>query len=238
MSTENPLISIIIPVYNEAEGIRNFLGELTERTENDEQIEIIIVDGQSTDNTVEEIKKAGYTPITHSGKGRARQLNAGAYRAKGDILYFLHADTLPPFGFPNIICKEVARGTESGNFRLKFDTGHFLMRCYGWFTQFNLLPFRFGDQSIFVTRTAHQETGHYKEDHIVMEDNEYIRRLRKRGNFKVLKHSVTTSARKYQQNGFVRLQLIFTLIFMLYYAGVSQEKLVKVYRKLIRVGKI
>lgn len=238
MPSKKKLISIIIPVYNEAEGIRNFLDELTERAENDEQIEIIIVDGQSTDNTVDKIKKAGITPITDFGKGRARQLNAGAHRAKGDILYFLHADTLPPFGFPNIIRKEVENGTESGNFRLKFDTGHFLMRSYGWFTRFDLLPFRFGDQSIFVTRTAHEETGPYKEDHIVMEDNEYIRRLRKRGNFKVLKHSVTTSARKYQENGFVRLQLIFTLIFVLYYAGVSQEKLVEVYRKLIRVGKV
>jgi len=237
MSSKKQLISIIIPVYNESEGIRFFLQELNSRIGSDEYIEVIVVDGESTDDTVIEIQKAGLSAI-HSEKGRAKQLNAGAYQAKGEILYFLHADTHPPHGFSKMIRNAVKEGIEAGNFRLSFDTGYFLMRCYAWFTRFDLLPFRFGDQSIFVTKKLFEKVGPYKEDHVVMEDNEFIKRLRKHGKFKVLEQSVVTSARKYHENGFIRLQLIFTLIFILYYAGVSQDKLVQIYRRLIKMGKV
>lgn len=238
MSGEKPVISVIIPVYNEADGIDGFLREAEKMAANDGSLEWLIVDGGSTDGTVAVVKKAGFPVLISPRKGRAAQMNHGASQSKGGILYFLHADTIPPLGFPEKIRNAVKDGAESGCFRLAFDEPNPVMRLYAWFTRFDLLPFRFGDQSLFVLRTLFQRLDGFRNDHILMEDNEFIRRLRKHGNFRLMPDEVVTSARKYRENGFVRLQIIFTIIFFLYYAGVSQETLVAIYRDLVRGPKM
>jgi hypothetical protein len=116
---------------------------------------------------------------------------------------------------------------------LSFDNDHFLLNFYAWCTRFDIDAFRFGDQSLFITAELFKQVGGFREDHIVMEDQEIVKRIKKTAPFKVLPDEVTTSSRKYLANGVVRLQCVFTLIFMLYKAGVSQSKLVLIYKKLI-----
>lgn len=247
----HPVISIIIPVYNESDGLKAFLKELRTALakhpgENHPvasanagtPFEIILVDGGSTDNTVEIAREAGVRCAVSPRKGRATQMNYGAGLAAGRILYFLHADTIPPAGVLRQIAGSAESGARSGCYRLSFDESSHLMRFYAWFTRFNLLPFRYGDQSLFVQSKLFQRLGGFREDHIVMEDNEFIRRLRKEGSFVILEDAVVTSARKYRENGFIRLQLIFTLIFVLYYLGAGQQTLVKWYRRLIAHSKL
>ncbi|UOQ77076.1 hypothetical protein MUN84_21920 [Hymenobacter sp. 5516J-16] len=108
------------------------------------------------------------------------------------------------------------------------------MRLNAWFTRFDVDLIRFGDQSLFVTRSVFERAGGYREQLLVMEDQEIIGRLRQQAPFRVLSQAVVTSARKYRENGVFRLQAIFTLIATLHWLGVSQPTLVNLYRRLIR----
>ncbi len=233
MKTDRPTIIIIVPVYNEADGIGPLLRFLKEMQATESGCECVFVDAGSPDGTEARIRESGFRVVQSPEKGRAAQMNYGASVSKGELLYFLHADTIPPPDFPDLI-RRASSAYESGCFRLRFDEPHPVMKFYGWFTRFDLLPFRYGDQSLFVRRSVFQQLGGFDEKLMVMEDNEFIRQLRRRGTFRVMDAEVTTSARKYRENGFIRLQLIFTTIFLLHYAGASQEMLVRFYRDNIR----
>ncbi len=160
-------------------------------------------------------------------------MNAGAQVAKGSILYFLHADSLPPQNFVSDIMKAVSSKCYSGCYRLKFDYSHWFLKANCWFTRFDVNAVRFGDQSLFVTKEIFQRIGGFDENLMMMEDQEIIKRIRKHSRFTVMKDVVITSARKYIDNGIYRMQGIFFTIWFLYYSGCSQERLLKLYRRLI-----
>ncbi|SHG26151.1 transferase 2, rSAM/selenodomain-associated [Fodinibius roseus] len=225
-------ISVIIPTYNEAEIIGETIGKVRSHG-GDAIVEIIVVDGGSDDATVQEARRAGATTIKSPRKGRAAQMNTGAGHARGNLLYFLHADSHPPPCYATNILQAVDAGSDAGCFRLSFDDRHWLLRFYAWFTRFDIDLFRFGDQSLFMTRTAFSGIGGFREDHRVMEDQEIVRRVKRSFSFEVLDDVVTTSARKYRDVGIIRLQLVFGLIVCLYYLGMEQQKLVSVYHRFI-----
>lgn len=227
-------ISIIIPVLNEEETIDPLLFYLENHTGNDYESEIIVVDGGSTDDTVEIVGRYSVKTIRSPAKGRAIQMNEGARKARGKWLYFLHADTFPPEDFIRQIADAFQNGVLAGCYRLQFDDAHPLLKMYGWFTRFDIPAFRFGDQSLFIEKELFFEIGAFRENLIVMEDNEIVGRIQEKTRFIILSHYVTTSARKYRQNGVIRLQLIFTLIYILFHAGVSQNSLKKIYRTFIK----
>jgi rSAM/selenodomain-associated transferase 2 len=231
------MISIIIPTYNEAEHISGAIGKLKDITA-DCDVEIIVTDGGSTDQTMQLAKDSGAIVSLSKIKGRAAQMNAGAAMAKGDMLYFLHADTVPPEGFLNDIIKAETNGYHAGCFMLAFDHSHWFLQANCWFTRFDMNSVRFGDQSLFVTKAAFEKIIGFCEQHIVLEDQELIKRLRKIVRFKVIKKTVTTSARKYLENGIYKTQGIFFFIYFLYRIGFSQQKLVSTYKKLIRQDKL
>ncbi|TGD80504.1 TIGR04283 family arsenosugar biosynthesis glycosyltransferase [Hymenobacter wooponensis] len=231
-------VSIIIPTYNEAVGITKLLGHLQAAAGPDASLEILVADAGSPDGTAHLARLAGARVIECTRKGRAAQLNAGAAAATGSILYFLHADTYPPLDFLALIRRAVAAGVSSGCFRLRFDDAHWFLRANAWVTRFDIDLIRFGDQSLFVKSTSFKQAGGFREDLLLMEDQEIIGRLRKEGQFLVLPHAVETSARKYHENGVFRLQGIFTLIATLHWLGVSQARLVSLYRRFIRQGKV
>ncbi|MCH8487205.1 MAG: TIGR04283 family arsenosugar biosynthesis glycosyltransferase [Candidatus Cyclonatronum sp.] len=231
-------VSIIIPAYREAGEIGKLVRFLMPLLKADGHAECLVIDAGSDDGTEAEAREAGAVVLQSPRKGRAAQMNYGAAQSRGALLYFLHADSYPPAGFLDEIRARAKEGRESGCYRLAFDEPHAVMRLYAWFTRFDLLPFRFGDQSLFVTREVFDAVGRFDESLVVMEDNELVRLLRKRNTFVVMPGEVTTSARKYRQNGFVRLQFIFAVIFVLHYGGASQQLLVQFYRDSIRQNKI
>jgi rSAM/selenodomain-associated transferase 2 len=231
-----PVISLIIPTFDEAATIGPLLAYL--RPELDGATELLVVDGGSTDPTPRLAAEAGARVWQSPRKGRAAQLNHGAAQAGGAILYFLHADSYPPPGFLADIRRAVAAGAGAGCYRLVFDNGHWFLRLSGWLTRLPLTLFRFGDQSLFVEKELFMRVGGYREDLLVMEDQEIVARLRRAAPFRLLPRVVVTSARKYLVNGVFRLQGIFALIVLLYQAGVSQARLLRVYRALVRQGKL
>ena len=226
-------ISIIIPVFNEEKAIGKTLEQVRQQGAG-KVGEVIVVDAGSEDDTVGIARKYAATVVKSPDKGRAAQMNFGAARSHGDILYFLHADSVPPDSFAELIVNAVTEGADAGCFRLAFDRDHPLLNGYAWFTRFDLNAFRFGDQSLFVRRPLFEKIGGFREELMVMEDNEIIPRLKQRGTFRIIPEKVITSARKYAVNGELRLQCIFTLIYTLYHLGVSQETLVDLYQNLVR----
>jgi len=193
-----------------------------------------VVDGGSTDQTKEVAERAEAVVIESKKKGRAAQMNAGAARASAEILYFLHADTIPPPKFDLHILKSISNGYGAGCFYLTFDDSHPGLRFYSWFTKFKSTFLRFGDQSLFVAKPDFENVNGFDESLIVMEDQQIVRKLKRETEFNVINKSVITSARKYRENGVYRLQAVFFIIWAGYYLGINQETLTDIYRKYIK----
>jgi rSAM/selenodomain-associated transferase 2 len=194
--------------------------------------EIIVVDGGSTDGTAEIAVNAGATCIAADRPGRALQMNMGAKAASGEILLFVHADTRLPSGWSELISGAVTEGFSAGCFRLSFGHPSPILKMYGWFTRFDMDFMRFGDQGLFITTTEFRNLGGYREDHRVLEDNEFTRRIRAAGvEFKVMQKAAVTSPRRYLEQGTIRLQLIFACIYAMWRLGVPQDKLIAYYRR-------
>lgn len=236
--TDSPLhaISVIIPTFNEANQIEGTLTAVRGACDPVHLAEIIVVDGGSTDETITIASEQG-AKILQSGKGRSRQMNAGASVATGDILYFLHADTAPPSNFDRLILDTVAAGYGAGSCRLRFDYAHPMLRL----TEFivNHLPnTRMGDQSLFVTQKVFEQIEGFDESLVIMEDADIVRRIKRVARFRRLPAAITTSARKFHENGMFRLAMIFSTIFILYELGASHDWLLRFYRRSIRQDKI
>jgi rSAM/selenodomain-associated transferase 2 len=232
------MISIIIPTYNEEENIAETINEIRRRYSEKYVSEIIVSDGRSTDRTIEIAANAGATVVVSPKKGRSAQMNFGASIAKEEILYFLHADSIPPENFTTFILEAFKKNIASGCFKLSFDHHHWFLKANCWFTRFDVNAVRFGDQSLFVTKNVFNKCGGFKENLLMMEDQEIIHRIKKYGKFKVMNAAVESSARKYLDNGIYRMQGIFFRIWFLYYLGFSQNYLLKLHRRLIREHKL
>lgn len=233
------MISIIVPAFNEAAQIKTTIKKLWQHDGQNLIKEIIVSDGGSTDGTIEEAESEQKVIVLKSPeKGRAAQMNFGAMHATGKILYFLHADTLPPENFTHDIVSAIHAGYSAGCFMLSFDYDHWFLIANCWFTRFDFDTIRFGDQSLFVLKDTFERAGGFSEKHIVLEDQDIIKRLKKTARFTVIKKPVLTSARKYLENGIYKTQAIFFLIYFMYRSGFSQQQLIKTYRKLIRQDKL
>ncbi|MEP6926132.1 MAG: TIGR04283 family arsenosugar biosynthesis glycosyltransferase [Ginsengibacter sp.] len=228
------MISIIIPTFNEAEKIVATISNLLNGYDKEYISEIIIADGGSNDNTVGIAINLLVKAITIPSKNRAAQMNAGASMANGKILFFLHADSIASPGFAKKIQDAADNNFHAGSFRLSFDYNHWFLKANAWFTRFNVNAVRFGDQGLFVTKEVFEKCGGYNERLFIMEDQEIIHRLKKFSSFKVINGYVITSARKYLKNGIYKTQGTFFIIWLLYYLGLSQKRLLKIYRKLSR----
>lgn len=228
------MISIIIPVLNEANYIKKLLHHLIDNASLHTIQEIIVVDGGSTDDTVNIIENLDLNiTILHSKKGRAKQMNLGAKAAKGDILYFLHADSFPPNRYDQLILNEIKNGNNAGCFRLQFDSNHWWLRLASWLTQFSWRACRGGDQSQFITKVLFNDIGGYDESYTIYEDNILINELYKRNEFVVINKKLKTSARLYKKHGVWTLQYYFLVIYIKRWFGASADELYGYYRKYI-----
>ncbi len=226
-------ITIIIPTYNEEGFIENLLRYLNGLDARGLLQEIIVVDGNSTDQTVAQAKLAGAVVLSSGIRSRAAQLNLGAEMAAGDVYYFLHADSFPPESLFEDLRNTIEAGFEAGCYRLSFDKRHWFLRLNAWFSRFDCDAFRFGDQSLFVTKKAFHKIGGYDQKLTMLEDNEIITRLKKKVKFRLVNKKVITSARKYMTCGVFRLQFSYYLLYLLYKLGGTQQFLLKTYRVLL-----
>jgi rSAM/selenodomain-associated transferase 2 len=199
-------LSVIIPTLNEEKYIGRLLTYLVQHA--DEQLfEIIVVDGGSEDRTAEIVREKQATLLQVHKAGRAVQCNAGAAAAQGDVFYFVHADVLPPVSFLHSIERAIAQGHALGACRQKFENAGLLLRINAWFTRFNSLYVRGGDQTLFITRKAFEQLNGFNEKYIIMEEYELMKRAHSQFSFAVLPCATITSTRKYDKNSWLRVQL-------------------------------
>ena len=234
MRSKNPQISIIIPTLNEANRIIPLLTYLRANSSSKNISEIIVIDGGSVDDTLEMAAKFGATTYSCE-KGRAKQMNLGAKKARGEIFYFLHADTLPPKQFDDFIVAAVNKESEAGCFRMKFDTSNWFLSFFSWLSRINHKLCRGGDQSLYITKKLFMKMKGFNENYVVYEDTELIGRLYKNTGFEVLPQRVVTSARKYRQKGAVKLQYHFGVIHLKNFMGAGPEELYEYYKRKIAV---
>lgn len=226
-------ISIIIPVLNEEKTIESVLSKLS----NTPDLEIIIVDGGSVDNTIKlaQIFRQNTdveVQILKTVRGRAHQMNLGAKLATGEILLFLHADTQLPERFekwvrqvldePNVI---------AGAFELKITASvrglRWVEQGVKWRSHFLQMPY--GDQAIFLQASTFGDVGGFRELPL-MEDFELVNQLRRRGKIALVPAAVTTSGRRWQKLGVLRTTLINQIIIIAYLLGISPSRLANWYR--------
>jgi len=232
------MISIIIPTYNEEESIAKTLNNIQLNGDANLIKEIIVVDGGSTDKTIERASECGVRIIVSQKKGRAAQMNEGAAIASENILHFIHADSQLPEHFDADVVMAVNKGYEAGCFRLAFNYEHWFLKLNCWFTRFDLSAFHYGDQSLFITRDMFILIHGFNEKFIVFEDLDIILKIKKNCRFIILKQNIITSARKYVENGIFKMQMVFYLMYILKQLGTSQQKLVNVLRSSIKQDKI
>ncbi|HEX8196616.1 MAG TPA: TIGR04283 family arsenosugar biosynthesis glycosyltransferase [Pyrinomonadaceae bacterium] len=219
-------ISVIIPTLNEELSLPATLAAISRLKE---QPEIIVVDGGSSDKTVENAGKSG-AKIVHTEAGRGRQLDAGAKAAEGDVFWFLHADTLPPEN----ACEQILRAlkdeqTIGGNFEIRFDGERLAARFLTWlYPKLRILGLCYGDSAFFVRRATYEQSGGFA-DLPLFEDVEFYRRLTKYGRFVHLKSVVTSSSRRFEKRSFALTFARWSLFQGMYWIGVSPHFLAKRY---------
>lgn len=225
-------ISIIIPTYNEAESIQKAIRYLIEAA-GSALAEVIVCDGGSGDGTLQLAKEAGALALLSPIKGRAGQMNYAVTHATGDIYYFVHADSRPPASFAQDIQEALAQGYDCGSYRFKFDSDKWILKVNAFFTRFNYLFFRGGDQTIFVTKALWQRVGPYKEEMLIMEDYDYIARIQQHGKFKLMPKSTLVSARKYDDNSWLRVQRANFTVVNMYRNGATQQDMIATYKRML-----
>ena len=223
----DPVLSIIIPALNEEKLLPATLAAL----QYEKGVEIIVVDGQSSDRT-REIAAAAGARVLVSKPGRARQMNSGAAAARGEILLFLHSDTRLPTGFSRQVCRVASDpDTAAGAFRLAIDAPGSGFRLVERLVNLRsgLLKLPYGDQALFLRRAVFEQEGGFPGLEM-MEDFELVRRLRRRGRIAILPIRALTSARSWQRLGIVRTTLRNQLIIAGHLLGVSPGRLGRWYR--------
>ncbi len=221
-------ISIIIPTLNEGENIKAVVASTQPST----NVEVIVVDGGSTDDTVEIAQSLGVKVICCS-RNRANQMNAGAAVARGDILLFLHADTLLPGTFDVMIRTALQEPkTVAGAFTLKIDASLLSLRLVEWGVSWrsHWLQMPYGDQAIFLTKDTFEGIGGFPELPI-MEDFEFIRNLKRKGQIVIIPAPVITSARRWLKKGVWQTTLINQVVIFAYFLGISPQRIRSWYRQ-------
>jgi rSAM/selenodomain-associated transferase 2 len=223
--------SIIVPVFHEGERINGLIESLN-HLDSDKTIEIIVVDGSQERDTLRAIRSNQVIKIS-SEKGRAIQMNAGAFIAKGEILIFLHVDTDLPIRALGKIHSLIERSEYVGGaFDLGIKSDKFIYKVIGtlssWRSRLSRIPF--GDQAIFIRKEYFDRIGGYKEIPL-MEDVELMRRIKKSGKkIWIFYDRVITSPRRWEKEGVIYCTLRDWVLRILYLLGISPDKLATFYK--------
>lgn len=222
-------ISVIIPVVDEQE----FIGSAILQFSRD-LVEVIVVDGGSKDHTIQVGKNAGAIVIECPIRSRAAQMNLGARNAKYEILFFVHADVKVPTTFYEDIQNSITKGNACGCYRSGFENYPGLMRINSFMTRFNLLTFRGGDQTLFITKNIFEKLNGFDEYFTIMEDYNIIKRIWNANiPFELIQKDVIISTRKYQNNSWLRVQIANGMAMFLFNRGKKPDEIKRSYRKLL-----
>jgi len=230
-TNKDPWLSIILPTLNEASVLASTLRSLQPARNN--EAEIIIVDGGSTDGTLE-IACAQADIVLRSSRGRAVQMNHGARHAKGTCLLFLHADTRLPVGTPRLLKQEMDKSNAWGRFDIRLSSNHRLFRVIEFLInqRSRMTGIATGDQCIFVRPELFWQVGGYSEIPI-MEDIALSKSLGKSAPPVCLGPKATTSSRRWEQNGIVRTIFLMWSLRLFYSLGINPETLSRWYRQFV-----
>ncbi len=228
----NPEISIIIPTFNEESNIVDCLIHLKSKSLFIK--EIIVADGGSLDKTTELAQQHGAKVINCKICSRAAQMNMAAELSTGNILYFVHADTKPPLSFPDDIVHALKMGYKLGGYRQKFDKNTFTLKYNAFFSRFNFLFCRGGDQSIFIDKKLFQSLGGYNTDYVIMEEYDLLRRARKNHKFYLFPKATLVSSRKYNNNTIFRVNWANAKAMIMFYYRIQPKKIKAMYQKSLK----
>lgn len=221
-------LSIIIPAFNEAEGIAATLDSLQPLRKRG--VEVIVVDGGSSDDTVA-LARDRADQVFVSPSGRARQMNAGAAAARSEVLCFLHADSRLPEGADGLIIEGLARSRRSwGRFDVSIAGTHPMLQVIGWMMnrRSRLTGIATGDQGLFLTRSLFEAAGRFPEI-ALMEDIAFTRQLKRYGPPLCIAHRLTTSGRRWENHGLLRTVLLMWRLRLAYWLGADPDRLARQY---------
>lgn len=222
-----PEISIIIPTLNEEDSIRETLDALENFA--GEDVEIIVVDGGSDDATLAIVSNYDIK-ILHSNANRGEQMQIGAAAANGEILWFLHADTIPE----SVCVKQIKRTLRNkniigGNFTIRFGGESRAAKFMTWlYPKLQYLGLIYGDSAIFVRREIYEKIGGFKNLPL-FEDLDLIERLRIQGKLINLQGVVTTSSRRFEKRSFILTFSRWLIFQILYWLGFDPRRLAEYY---------
>jgi len=218
---------VIIPVLNDTEALDSLLWQLREISA---ETEIVVADGGKSGDVEKVCGKYGALWIA-SPRGRARQMNLGAARSAGSILWFLHADAILHPESLEVIRNGMAEpGTVGGAFRFQLHQRHWYATWldFGVNLRSDRLKLPYGDQGYFVRRPVFESMGGYR-DIPFLEDVEFIRRLPRHGNVEIVPVPIGVSSRRWEREGFFYTTIRNWLVTIAYFRGVSPERLMKFY---------
>lgn len=229
----NHQISVIIPTYNEHEHIHYCLTHLIDKG----SMEIIIADSPNSNLGMEAISDEFDCVYLRCKKaGRNHQMNEAAKKAKGNVLYFVHADTQVKHNYVKDINEALNKGVELGCYRYKFDKyPNPLMYINSYFTKFPMLWCRGGDQTLFVKEEVFKSLNGFCQQHTIMEDYDFLKRSYQNYNFAIIPKDVIVSSRKYDKNGYLKVQWAnFTVMRKWLNKKAHPEELGKLYQQMLK----
>ena len=224
-------ISIIVPTLNESSTIGRLIPHILAKNEEDK--EVIVVDGGSTDGTLDVVKSLN-VKLLSGETSRAKQMNLGANNAIHPNLYFLHADTLPPLDFLEDFKKVLASGKMAMAYRSHFVGGSKMLKINALCTRFNQLVFRGGDQSLFVTKEVFNDIGQFDEKMEIMEEYPFIEQLLERKILALNPKKINISTRKYDNATWLKVSRANYVAYRMYQKGLDSLAIKKRYTDLLK----
>jgi glycosyltransferase involved in cell wall biosynthesis len=220
-------ISIIIPVYQDREALEKLLLHL-QYADTKEHLEIIVV---QADESYELSKKVDLKlKVLYAEKAcRASQMNLGASEARGEILFFVHADALPPLSLVADIDHAIEKGHLMGGYRLKFDSNALLLNINAYISRFQNMYSGGGDQTLYIPKTIFINNGGYNPSYCIMEDFELVRRLEKEFGYYIIPKEVEVSARKYRYNSYFLVNYTNFKAFQMFKKGIASQVIKEYY---------
>jgi rSAM/selenodomain-associated transferase 2 len=219
-------ISIIIPTYNESRHIHRLMSSIAMGKTTDIEEVMVIDSANSTDNLIDTFSETDVKYIKSGFCTRASQMNFGASIAKGEVLFFVHADTILPLTYAQDIQNQLST-FDLGCFRAKIDSTKFLLKINSFFTRFPFLWCRGGDQTLFIKKKVFLDLGAYDESYVIMEEYDFLRKALGKYKFGIVKKSVIVSARKYENNKFWKIQLANLMAMRMFFKGSYSPKEIK-----------